>query len=695
MDKITDSHKELLACVYVRQSSLGQVHKNRESTKRQLKLQGHAEELGWSSSRIVLIDEDLGLSGINTTKRPGYQRLFSMIKENKVGLILATEMSRLGRDNIEWQILMRHCSFFNILLSDENIIYDPREPHDQVLLGLLGAIAEYELSQIGERMLKGSLNKAKRGELHSSVPAGYTLLSTGAYVKDPNRRVQEAIATIFEKFMSFSSVGTLCRWCCDNGIEVPSYVGGKGRGQLCWKEATVQRLSNILNNPTFAGCYVHGRRRTEKFLSEDGQIMKRVVRKQKAEWRTVIKDNHEAYISWSQYERNLERLKANNPMTKRHAAGPTHKGEALLAGLLRCRECGNKLQVGYSAKGVVRYICRNGTKQRAGRSIGCFSFQGKAMNHMIEEQVLEVVEPAGIEAALQAFDLLKSENMIRRQSLLNKVEQYQYEADRAFRQFDCSDPENRLVTGELEKRWNKSLNCLSSVTSELEKFERELSDNILPEEREEFLLLGEKLRNTWFASESSMILKKQIIRVLVEEIIVTLDKEKNIISGYIHWSGGQHTAFQLPQKTRKSAENSEVTDNVKIIQMLRDIVDDCHIAQILNRAGINRKTGASWTKKRVEDFRKRHGIPVFNEKEKQEKGLLLQQEAANRLGISPMSVHRLIKMGEIPAKQAFAGSPWIIQASLLETESVKKAVENIKSGSFGPVTENQNQLSLW
>lgn len=691
---ITDAHRSELACVYARQSSLNQVRNNCESTERQRNLVMHAERLGWKPSRIVLIDEDLGCSGTNMIDRLGYQRLVKMVKKKEVGLILATEMSRLGRDHIEWQILIRYCSFANVLLGDEQRTYDPNDPNDQIVLGLMGAFAEYELSHLRKRMYESLINKAKKGEVHCSIPAGY-ILCNELLVKDPNLRVQHAIETILEKFTSSASAGELTRWCCDNKVEVPSYVGGKGRGVLCWQEATTQRIVNILKNPTLAGAYVFGRRKTEKYLEEDGQVRKRIVRKPKEQWMIVIQDHHEAYISWAQFEKNLQRLEANNPMAKRDAAGAAHKGEALLAGLLRCRECGNKLQVGYSSKGAVRYICRNGTKQRAGRSVGCFSFQGKAINHLIAEEVLAVVEPAGVEASFRACDLLEAENTSRGQALSDKVEQYKFEADRAFRQFDCSDPENRLVTGELEKRWNKCLVDLSSATSELEFFEQERQEHISPEEREALLLLGKSVKNAWFNPASSMILKKQIVRELVEEIVVTVDKKENLIRCWIHWSGGQHTPLQLPLKTRKVTKRTDEEDPVEIIKKLREIVDDSRIVQILNRAGIKRKTGASWTKKRIEDFRQRHGIPAFSEKEKKAKQLMTQQEAANRLEISPMSVLRLIRTGVISAKQVFSGSPWIIKTSALEKKIVQRAVENIKKGSSGPLTENPNQLTLW
>ncbi|NCD17671.1 MAG: hypothetical protein EOL91_10260 [Actinobacteria bacterium] len=693
-DKITDEHKERLACVYARQSSPGQVRNNQESTDRQRQLVDHAEELGWDRSRIILIDEDLGCSGTTEFGRPGYQRLVSLVKGKEVGLILAVDMTRLGRDNDSWVQLIRYCRFTDVLLADERCVYDPHVPNDQMLLGLMGTFAEYELSQLRLRMITCYRSKAQKGEIYCAIPVGYTL-TDGVFTTDPNLRIQHAIATIFDQFTRVESVGALVRWCIDNGLEVPSYKGGQGRGELRWQQASVMRLSNILNNPTYAGAYVHGRRVTEKYMDEDGQIRTRVVRKAKDEWDIVIKDHHESYISWAQYEKNLQQLNANNPNTKRHAAGAVHKGDALLAGLLRCHSCGNKLQVLYSSKGAVRYVCRNGSKQRAGHSVGCFSFQGQSLNQLIAEQVLDIVQPAGISASVRAFELLNAEGLEKRQALADKVQQYQYAADRVFRQFDKTDPENRLVAGELEKRWNASLQCLSMATGELERFDLEKQDNVTPEEHEELLLLGKNLQDVWFAPDTSMILKKKIVRALIEEIIVDLDKEKKLIDIWVHWSGGQHSKHQLTQSTRQPAMQTEFPDHITIIDALREVVDDKSIAQILNRAGIKRETKACWTEKRVENFRKRHGISAFDEKVKQQKGLLLQQEAANRLNISSMSVLRLIRNGHISAKQVFSGAPWIIKASVLELKSVEKAVESMKNGHSGPLTENPNQITLW
>ena len=691
--KIKPDHQSRLACVYVRQSSIHQVRSNVESTQRQRALTDVALKLGWPTERIVLIDEDLGCSGSNTVERRGYQRLFNMVQSGSVGLILAVEMSRFGRDDLQWQLLVRHCSFSNVLLADEQAVYDPSDCQDHVMLGLLGTLAQFELAQQRKRMFFCWLEKARRGELYCAVPVGY-VLESGVLMKDPNERIQHVLGAIFGQFMLAGSTGKLARWCCGQGIQVPSYQGGKGCGTLLWQEANSQRLFNLLTNPCYAGAYVVGRRKIEKHLEPDGQILRRRVRKPRSDWDTIIHEHHEAYISWTTYEAHQRLLQANSPMKDRSTKGAVHRGEALLEGLLRCRRCGTKLYVRYSQKGVARYGCRNGSKQRAGHNTGCFSFAGEPLHAQVVERMFDLLEPHGVEAALQALQQLESDQKSKQQALMDVVLQRQYEADRAQRQYDHVEPENRLIASTLEKRWNESLERLNEARSALVQFEQSQPLQMRPEERDALLKVGRDVRRVWNHPDAPINLKKQIVRELIEEIVVDDEPPNDQLRCWIHWKGGLHTEITISYKTR-TKNTTAPSDEEGAIRMMRDVLDDPQIAITLNRAGKRTPRGESWTADRVAHFRKRHAIAAFDQKEKKEKRLLTQQETAVSLQISPSSVLRLVKDGIIPAIQAFSGAPWVIRQDDLESERVQRVVKMVKMGGPDPLSQNENQLTLW
>lgn len=691
--KITPDHLGRWACVYVRQSSLHQVRANVESTQRQRALTDVAFRLGWPRERIVLIDEDLGCSGSNTVERPGYRRLFDLVQSGSVGLILAVEMSRFGRDDMQWQLLVRHCSFSNVLLADEQTVYDPGDCQDQVMLGLLGALAQFELGQQRKRMWVCWMEKARRGELYCSVPIGY-VLEEGRLVKDPNERIRHVLEVLFEQFTHTGSTGKLARWCCDRGLQIPCHRTGKGHGTLLWQEANSQRVFNLLTNPFYAGAYVFGRRGTQRFIEPDGQIVRRIVRKSAEQWDTVIRDHHEAYISWAAFEDQVRRLHANNPMKDRSAKGAAHRGGALLEGLLRCRRCGNKLYVRYSEKGAAHYTCRNGSKQRAGRTTGCFAFVGEPLHGAVMERTFELLEPLGVEAALKSLQQLQSDRQSGRQALQDAVVQRQYEADRAQRQYDRVEPENRLIAATLENRWNEALLRLNEAQRAFAQEERNRPLPMDPEERERLMKLGSDVRRVWENPGAPMELKKRILREIVEEIVVDEEEQKSRMRGWIHWKGGVHTEIVFSRPTRKRTEAAAFDDEATI-RMMGEVLDDAQIALTLNRSGKPTPRGDSWTASRVAGFRKRHAIAAWNEKEKKAKGLLTQKETAVSLQISPSSVLRLIKNGILPAKQAFSGAPWIIRHSDLESDAVKTAVKTVQLGVSAPLSQNENQLNLW
>ena len=691
LNKITPAHQQQLACVYMRQSTIEQVRLHRESTRRQRSLAECAQHLGWRPEQVLVIDEDLGKSAaVSTTERLGYQKLLTLVGTGKVGIILAVEISRLAREDIAWQILFRHCLHGGVLLGDEQHVYDPRDPHERMMLGLLATFAGFELSLLRERMQQAWKQKAQRGELYCGCAPGYQREDT-RLVKSPDQRVRHVIETLLSQFAQQSSVGALCRWCCEHSLHVPVCLDGQGR-RIEWRPPTSASLVRLLRNPVYAGAYVLGRSQTQEILQPDGQVHKQTVRLPLDKWPVLIHDHHEAYISWEQYERNWRKMQANDPTGRtgdKHAVG---RGEALLAGLLRCRRCGHGLYVRYNRKGTVRYLCLGGGKQREGRTQTCFSFPGQALDEMVGVQIVDVVRPAGVDAALQAAEQLSSTYRHQRQVLADQFSQCRYEADRARRQYDEVEPENRLVCTELERRWNQRLGALATAEQRLSEFDQQTPAALTPAEHEDLLDLGRHLEAVWFSPHSPIEIKKQIVRLLVEQIVidVTPAAELQIL---IHWVGGHHSEHKLPRRGRTPKGQS--VELLEAVQLLRLIAKDEQIARILNRTGIRTPGGANWTTQRVAAFRGRNQIACFDPREKQRRGLLRQDEAAACLEISPMSVHRLLSSGILPGRQARPGLPWVIEAQSLELEAVRTAAQAIKQQSASTPVDDPNQPTLW
>ncbi len=690
LNKITPMHQRQLACVYVRQSTIQQVRMHAESTRRQLRLKECAQNLGWQPDRIVVIDEDLGKSAAGgANERPGFQKLLHLVSSAQVGIILAVEISRLAREDTAWQLMFRHCLYRSVLLGDEQHVYDPIDHHDRMMLGLLATFAGFELGLLRERMQKAWEQKAQRGDLFCGCAPGYRL-EDNHLVKVPDRRVRHVIETILMQYPLQPSVGALCRWCCKSHLQVPASRDRRG-WKLAWREPNSEYLARLLSNPVYAGTYVMGRTQTRSILQPDGDVQKKTIRLPMDKWPVIIHNHHEPYITWEQFERNWRKMQLNSPRSasEKH---PVNQGAALLAGLLRCRRCGHGLYVRYNRKGAVRYLCLGGGKQREGRTPTCFSFLGQVLDESVGMYVTEVVQPAGVEAAMQAAEQISQTYRQQHQVLADRVSQCRYESERARRQYDQVEPENRLVCADLERRWNQCLSQLHAAEEHLAAFEKQTPDVPTAAEQEDLLDLGRHLESVWFSTESPIEIKKQIVRLLVEQIVVDVTAESELIVA-IHWIGGHHSEHRMPLRERSS--QSHDVNMTKAVRVLRSVANDEQIARMLNRTGLRTPRKASWTAQRVAAFRARNRIAQFDPTEKARLDILRQDEVAARLEISPMSVHRLLQAGVLPGEQIKPGLPWIIKAKSLELDRVKAAVKAIHQQKPSKSVDHASQTMLW
>ena len=691
-DKIQPHHLERLAVVYVRQSSPKQVRDNKESRLRQRALSERAHQLGWADEKILLLEEEKARTGSSTADRTTYRKASELVCQNQVGIIFALEVSRWSRDNVAWQLLLRDCVYGNVLLADEHAIYDPDDPRDHVSLGIQGVLAEYELRMMRERMLGCWWEKARRGEIFPAIGTGYVAVPGKGLEKHPNARVRNSLNRLFQKFNETPSALKLCQWYHQHGELLPYVEHGDDPHNVKWVPANYKRMLRILKNPVYTGAYVIGRTETFLHRTDEGEFVRRRRELPPDQWKVMERDRHPAYIGWEQYQRNLAKIKANSFMNGTSPQETPRGGGSLLSGLLRCGRCTHPLHVAHDSFGRVRYVCKGGRRQRE-RGKPCLSFSSRHVEPMFAETILEAVRPAGIEAARRAAQLCCEDYQAERQGLLDQLKQFEYEAGRAQRQYDRVEPENRLVACELEARWNEALAALADARTRLERFEQQSQPTPTEEQMEQLARLGQRLEHVWFRDNTDAAIKKQIAGLLVREILVSdVDIQRNEVILWIHWRGGHHTKLVAPRGGRRG-QNSRAEAKT-VIRMLRAVCDDTGIAHALNRSGVCPESNR-WTAATVRSFRERHGIKRFDKAEKQAQGILSQEEAAQKLGISPMSVHRLVQMRILAAEQLSPGLPLIIRDADLALPEVQHAVRQIRSNLPRPLPANPDQQKLF
>jgi len=661
MNKITESHINRDAYVYIRQSTQGQVNRNLESKRRQYSLQNKARELGWR--RVIVIDEDLGKSASGSDVRAGFERLLAKVCQGIAGAIFAVEASRLARNGREWHTLLELCGFMETLIVDHDGVYDPKYPNDRLLLGMKGTISEMELTILRQRSLEALRQKAARGELYLTVAVGYIRGSGDRLEKDPDIRVQNAIALVFKKFQEMASIRQVLLWFRQQQLRLPAVTYQNGERHILWKLPVYNTMWHILTNPVYAGAYAFGRTYTQTKI-ENGQKRKiQGYRRKQLDWPVLIKDHHEGYIRWDDYLHNQNTIAENANMKGAMVRGSVKKGPSLLAGLLRCGHCGRKMHVTYSGtKGrVVRYSCRGAAiNHGAGR---CISIGAIRLEKMVTEEVLNVLSPLGIEAAIEAIHRIEETGSQERHQKELALQQARYEAARAQKQFDLSDPENRLVTGELESRWNEKLRVVRTLENELQQMPP--LKKLCPEEERELMTLGEDLRFVWDHSNSDFKLKKRILRIALNEIVISISK--GVVKAVLHWAGGDHSEIQFPKnKTGMHRWRTDV-ETKRIIREMARIAPDHQIASLLNRLGKKTGKGNSWTKMRVTTFRSQNNIAVYQKGEVEARGELFLDQAAERLCVHKSKIYKLIRKGLIPATQVCKGAPWIIRKEDLST----------------------------
>jgi len=689
-DKISDQHLIRKAILYVRQSLPHQVAHNLESRRMQYAMKERLQDLGWDE--IEVIDEDQGRSATGTTERSGFDRMVSDVCLGRVGIVAARELSRFSRNSRDWQQLIEVCRLVHTLLVDHETVYDPRRSNDRLLLGVKGSLNEYELDVLRQRAWEARREKAKRGELVVAVPVGFIKTDIGTIEMDPDRWVQEALNLVFRKFQELDSVRQTLFWFLENDLKLPARHSDGNRWITVWQRPRYPTVYNILTHPAYGGAYSYGQ--TEQVIDfQNSQPRKRTKRRRQEEWLALIPGHHKGYIDWEQYKRNREAIAANMTSLFPQSPSAPKRGPALLAGLLRCRRCGKKLLVGYTGResNVIRYMCCRGNLDTG--EPRCINFGGARVDAFVVRQVLRVVEPAAVESAIMAAEKTACQRNDVLDALNRDLEAARYAADRAWKQYDGVDPENRLVADELERRWNEALSHLKLLESRIAEEQATREGETRPS-LEEFLRVAKDLRAVWHDSETDVRLKKRILRTLIHEIVVDTDSNAGEILITIHWNGGVHTEGIV--KRRRRGQNSlhtsaEIVDTVGI---LAKICPDHMIAGMLNRNGLRTGKGNRWTQERVTSLRSKRKMLKYSLEQREMEGWMTLTEASKYLEISPSTLRDAAERGLIPAEHPLADGPWIFCRRDLDSMTGKELVESTRRRTKGGAARCPAQLEL-
>ena len=670
------------AIVYVRQSTQTQVQTNLESQRRQYDLVEVARRHGFAS--VEVIDDDLGRSASGSVARPGFDRLVAAVCAGEVGAVLCLDASRLSRNGRDWHHLLELCGLVGARVIDTDGVYDPCRPNDRLLLGMKGQISEFELGVIRARMHDAKHGKALRGDLRISVPTGYIWHREIGLGLDPNLRVQEAVRVVFARFRQLGSARQVLLSLAAEEMHFPRPSDGKSLVTFDWTAIRYRNVISILKNPFYAGAYAYGKSEKRTALV-DGRVRTTYKhRKPFGQWEVIIKDHHEGYIEWSEFERN-QKLLAANAYGKAGGVKSGRGGRALLPGLLLCGGCGCRLMVAYSGHySQPVYRCER-PNQMLGRP-RCMTFGAKRVDVAIGRELLRAIEPIAIEAALHAEHRHMGQRSEQRRIIELELQQTRYEASLAERRYAACDPDNRLIAAQLEKSWETTLQRVADCETRLAALDNPDPAPPTPD----FTGLAQDLQAAWDAPGVTMRSRQQLVRSLIADIIAHYDTTSREIVLTVHWRGGQHSELRV-RKPRSGEHDCRTSEEaLAVIRSMATRWSDEDVAATLNRMGLPTGQGKTWTAHRVSSLRRVRGIHAYKSAEKHGEWLTMS-EAAAKLGVSNHQIRKLIKGGVLAAEQVVPDAPYQIRASDLQDERVTSALAR-KGRPCRPISENQTSM---
>ena len=680
-EKITAAHRDRSGYVYVRQSSPHQVRQNLESQERQYELRELIVSLGWKLEDVVILDEDLGQSASGLSGRAGFARLRDEVSNGRVGLIMSLESSRLARNNREWYQLLDLCAVCGSLVGEPSGVYDPSDYEDRLHLGLKGILSEAELHILRTRLTAGIRHKAEKGELALTPPTGLTFDESANIVLDPDDRVQQIFRTLFEKFVELGSAYKVFRWMMEDGLQMPRRVGSTLFSNVVWRAPTYQAVRDVLKNPRYAGTFVYGR--TETFMRvEDGEPRRRFRQLPIAEWKVVIPDAHPGYIPWEQFLRNREKMSENRSRPSGSVGAPG-RGSALAQGLVRCGKCGAKMYVHYVTNRrngrvyrFVRYKCT-----RAGLEASlkpCQSVSGNLLDRTVREAFLEALKPDQLDVSVEALKRLEENAQAGERHWQLKLEQLRHEADRAERQHNQVEPENRLVARNLEQKWEQCLAELKRAEDDYDRWKQQRRASWDPDRIDELRALVKDTRTLWNAESTANEDRKELLRLLIETVWVWGHGAERRIDVQILWKGGSRTNHQAAWSPPGTSPLKE-----EVVSRMREFSSegfvDSEIARRLNQEGHVRCDGGSFLAQNVMSMRKKYGIQKGQPPH--EPDVYNARQAARKLGVAIETLLNCVAEGVIEGTRSpYHGRTWRIKIPAAEEAKLKERLHGDRNG---------------
>ncbi len=682
--KVGDRHLARLAVVYVRQSTRQQVLDHGESTRLQYGLVERAVALGWQTSRVVVIDEDLGKSGSSAAGRVGFQRLVTEITMGHVGLVLGIEMSRLARSGADWYQLLELCALSGALLADADGVYDPVEFNDRLLLGLKGTMSEAELHLLKQRMLAGKQAKARRGELAIALPTGYVRRGSGEAALDPDEQVQTVVRLVFAKFAELGTLHAVLRWLVDHDVELGMRLRcGPDKGELVWRRPNRMTLQNILHSPVYAGIYAYGRRRVDPHRQQPGRPSTGRVVRAEGEWLVAIPGVLPAYVTVEQYHANLARLAAN--AARAETPGVVRAGSALLSGIARCGRCGRRMTVRYHLRQQTtqpEYVCaRQLTDYGAGQR--CQALAGACVDTLVTQQVLAALTPAAVEVSLRAAEQVTAERAELEGLWAQRLERAQIAADRARRCYRLAEPENRLVVRQLEADWEAALAAQQRLHEDHDRFTRTRPQPLTPAQRQAITALAGDVPGLWAAPTTTDADRKQLIRALVDQVTITVAGTSERVAVQIAWAGGRTTRAQT---IRPVARLDQLSSYPQLRERVRQLAEQGHRAQAIanrlhaegfrpakgrDRIGVSAITQLLHLLGYPRAFTRERIVPPPGEEPGPDEWWL--DDLAAELTMPPITLHSWIRRGWVHARQeSRRPHRWIIHADSCQLAELRQ-----------------------
>jgi excisionase family DNA binding protein len=660
-NKIGPQHLQRMAGVYVRQSSMQQVRENTASTDLQYDLVEHVVALGWPRDRIHVYDGDQGHSGSLPGGREEFGQLAADVGMRRLGLVIGFDVTRMARNNADWHKLLDLCGICDTLIADTDGLYHPGLYNDRLVLGLKGTMSEAE-SHFRRQRMHGAIEKrASEGALRKRLPVGLDYDDEGRVRLALDESIRHALETVFAKFAQLGTAHQVYRFLQSEGLLLPARRNDER--QVRWVKPRYGAVLGMLTNPRYAGAYVYGRSRRQRTVDEAGRIRLCTEHLQQEQWKVVLEDQHPGYIPWATFMANQQRLSENALVNADgEASRVIREGAALLQGLVRCGVCGRRMSPLYSSKGdSVRYSCDQGGRS-GGEEAVCQSLGGGRLHRAVVEAFLEALSPASMQVTLAALEQVDSAVDATLAQLTKRREQAQYETDRAKRQYDAVEPENRLVARTLEGKWNRRLNELAAVDRQVADRRHQQAPPLTAEERQRVLSLGLDLRRIWEATTTTEQERKQLLRAVFADVMVRVDRPASRAAVTLLWQGGATTELEVQLRRSGETERLDETAVVEEVRKMARAMGDKQIAATLARRAVRTPTGLSYNAARVLGLRKRHGIEAFEPKVPDEsEPTYTAQQAAGKLGVSLITVLRWLREGFLVGEQVTSHAPWRIK----------------------------------